>query len=157
MPNWCDNSLTVYGLREDVDRFVAQATSPDDHKDPNHPLAFDCILPLKWEQQDYTWWAYEAHREPQCHFGPKAYSRYLFRTRWSPPGSFLDQVAPTFPELTFVLRYWEFLAGFTGMAVWDDGELIYQAHRPPIEGVDFYYTQGRVMPADEVLDSLEEF
>lgn len=55
---------------------------------------------------------------------------YTFQTAWSPPVPVITALAARFPELRFVLKWYERGAAVKGILKFEKGELIYQDSQP---------------------------
>lgn len=131
MPNWCSNTLRVFGPTEDVSRFKAQATGYS----PWHAtteqeqtiLNFHSLVPVPpeilaagyndagyhWERDNWgcKWGACEASLADEW----EGHLSYSFETAWAPPIAFLEKLAPQWPTLKFLLDYEEMSMGFKGI------------------------------------------
>lgn len=144
MPNWCSNTLTVYGPKAVVDKFIEDNKGSDDHEDTKGlPLSLDRALPtprnedgtLIGEGMDirsaevlegywYNWrtknWGTKWDLSNETHFEQEdlgeGQSRavYYFDSAWSPPVEWLEVVAPRYPELSMKIEYREEGVGFEG-------------------------------------------
>lgn len=66
-------------------------------------------------------------------------AEYRFETPWSPPIAGFDAISEMFPELTFVLRYYDMGMGFAGCAGFHNGDmedLSTENIRTPLDGLD---------------------
>jgi hypothetical protein len=142
MPNWCDNTLTVEGAEETVQRFKQMAKLQAGKADSDLSLASLYPIPDNVYQGDLgpeesqrygknTWYHW-------CitHWGTKWDVQatltdalpvrlvYWFQSAWSPPVPWLKKVARDFPRLRFVLTYDEPGMAFAGTAIADQGRLI---------------------------------
>lgn len=67
------------------------------------------------------------------------YVDYRFETPWSPPIAGMDAISLMFPDLTFVLRYYEMGMGFAGCAGFRNGDMVdYSTENieTPLDGID---------------------
>ena len=131
MPNWCNNTLRVFGPDEAVIKFKEQAAGyspwmPANHQAPN-ALNFHSLVPVPpeilaagYEPAGYDW--------ERTHWGCKwgacdsrlmdewpGYLCYVFETAWTPPLPFLEQLARQWPVFKFLLDYEELGMGFKGI------------------------------------------
>ena len=131
MPNWCSNTLRVFGPAEDVRRFKEQATGYLPwHKIKGQKqtvLNFHSLVPVPpeiltagyndagyhWERENWgcKWGACEASLADEW----EDTLIYSFDTAWSPPIAFLEKLAPQWPTLKFLLDYEEMSMGFKGI------------------------------------------
>jgi hypothetical protein len=134
MPNWCENSLTVSGSIEALDKWRV-ALANDKTIEP--VLQFNKLMPLPPEEEE-NW--YEWHNE---HWGtkwdidkdegtpwsscPTEYS-YSFDTAWGPPVKLFDNISIDFPDVCFELSYWEQGMCFAGNIIFQNGQVMHQEH-----------------------------
>jgi hypothetical protein len=132
MPNWCNNTLRIFGPEGDVRRFKEQAAGhspwhPVEGEDKN-VLNFHSLVPVppevlaagysdagcEWELKNWgcKWDACSASLADEW----EGTLIYVFDTAWTPPIPFLAKLAPAWPMLTFLLDYEEMGMGFTGIA-----------------------------------------
>ncbi|HOG38616.1 MAG TPA: hypothetical protein PLD95_04055 [bacterium] len=123
MPNWCENVLTISGLKNVLDEFivVARLNKPKpcnlnnlDVCEEDEVLNFNSLYPIPSNISNatdtYDWEV----KNWGCKWGASS-SRlfkisntvigYDFLTPWSPPIKFLLKVSKDFPELKFYLKY----------------------------------------------------
>ena len=129
MPNWCNNTLAIYGTVEDVTRFKAKAVGHSPwHKDQTeNALNFHSLVPIPpdvlsagYDPAGYGWetanWGCKwgaCHSELMDEW--EGHLEYRFDTAWSPPVAFLTTLAPQWPTLIFLLDYEEMGMGFKGI------------------------------------------
>jgi hypothetical protein len=132
MPNWCNNTLRIFGSEGDVRRFKEQAAGhspwhPMEGQDKN-VLNFHSLVPVppevlaagysdagcEWELKNWgcKWDACSASLADEW----EGTLIYAFDTAWTPPIPFLSKLGPQWPNLIFVLNYEEMGMGFTGVA-----------------------------------------
>jgi hypothetical protein len=134
MPNWCTNTLAIYGPEEEIKRFKAKAAghSPWAH-DESNLLNFHSLVPVppeviaagyntagyEWELANWgcKWGACESDLIEEW----EGFLKYTFDTAWSPPMTFLGKLGPQWPTLIFLLDYEEMGIGFKGIAKVNDG------------------------------------
>ena len=130
MPNWCNNTLRVFGPDEAVRKFKEKAVgySPwDQTPEKDNVLNFHSLVPVPEEVLAAGYNAAGFHWERQ-HWGCKwgacetqlvdewdGELQYAFETAWAPPIPFLKNLAPQWPTLKFLLDYEEFGMGFKGI------------------------------------------
>lgn len=153
MPNWCNNVLVVRGKRDKLEEFRAYASGmeckekemakrikeenirpleeeqfipvPDDverHSDPN--LMSDEMY--KWRNENWgTKWGFCNVDEPRD--GGEALI-YGFDSAWSPPEPLVRKMGEMYPELEFVLMYYEPGMSFKGKLRIRDGKTVEDNH-----------------------------
>ena len=136
MPNYCDNSLTIYASEETVERIRAFVRSDESEFD------FDKVIPMpeyiyvgplgKEERELYgknNWYDWCT-----TNWGTKWNSdevsfkdnNFFFLTAWSPASPVIAKLAEKFPEAEFWFQYEEMGMGFCGVEVYQNGELAYE-------------------------------
>ena len=134
MPNWCNSTLCVKGLKASVDSFLELIRSEVTLFD------FCRIVPetsVNQEQGGKNWhvenWGTKTNAYLACvehdrqweHDGKTfAQASIRFRTAWTAPGHVVRRAAEMFPELSFDLFYFEPVAGFDGRLSFERGEVI---------------------------------
>ena len=130
MPNWCSNTLRVFGPDAEIIRFKQRAAghSPWDAKEPEHNvLNFHSLVPVPpeilaagyndagydWEREHWgcKWGACESQLVDEW----EGHLHYAFETAWAPPIPFLEKLVPQWPTLKFLLDYEELGMGFKGI------------------------------------------
>jgi hypothetical protein len=145
MPNYCDNTLTVSGEPQVLREFkhAVRAVEVDPYTGRRPVLDFDRLVPMPSELLEnraevqpgcvpgwYSWrvenWGTKWNAQaPRLSGTLKSGDlRYRFLTAWTPPYEWLQTVAPTYPSLTFHLRYQEEMGHFEGDARWEGGKLV---------------------------------
>ena len=144
MPNWCENVLTISGLKNVLDEFivVARLNKPKpcnlnnlDVCEEDEVLNFNSLYPIPsniidladsydWEVKNWgcKWGACES----KIYENSDNEVEYEFLTPWAPPRNFLIKVSRDFPELKFRLEYEEPLMGFGGIIKFQNGKVIYE-------------------------------
>jgi len=139
MPNWCNNTLSIYGTVEDVVRFKKQAIGYSPwHKieaDNENALNFHSFIPVPadilasgYDPLGYEWeLANWGSKWGACHSKLldewEGHLEYAFDTAWTPPLAFLTHVAPLWPSLIFLLEYEEMGMGFKGLSKFKGDEV----------------------------------
>ena len=131
MPNWCSNTLRIFGPDEAVVRFKEQAAgySPwtQVREQEQNLLNFHSLVPIPpeilsagyndagyhWEREQWgcKWGACETQLVDEW----EGHLHYAFETAWVPPIPFLEKLAPQWPTLKFLLDYEELSMGFKGI------------------------------------------
>jgi hypothetical protein len=89
----------------------------------------DLFDPQKW-YDGYSWcvshWGtkWDLCRDGFYSSSSDGYAEYEFNTAWSPPCPWLKKVAADWPDLKFVLTYYEPGAWFAGKLVMEGGEVV---------------------------------
>jgi len=131
MPNWCENRMWVFGFGEAA--FEQAAEFLDKSKEEDSDLVFHKLVPLneedekvwdykravdlwgtKWDPCDVTLLASIERNYVQL--------EYSFDTAWAPPFAWLKTVSKKFPDLLFLLTYFEPGVGFMGVAKYQAGD-----------------------------------
>jgi Ferredoxin-like domain in Api92-like protein len=128
MPNWCTNTLAIYGPEADVKKFKEKSPGISPwHGEESNILNFHSLIPVPSEiiaigynNTDYEWelanWG--------CKWGAceselieewEGHLKYTFDTAWAPPVPFLSKLGPQWPTLIFLLDYEEMGIGFKGI------------------------------------------
>jgi hypothetical protein len=152
MPNWCDNTLTISGTKEDLEEFKNKA------KTDKEVLSLNNFVPMPKELDidsgsfsgDKKTEMEKIYKENEKKYGYKSwyewcvenwgtkwevmdadilneeddYIDYRFDTAWSPPTEWLQKVAKQNPNLNFKLVYREDGMGFMGADYYEGGELV---------------------------------
>lgn len=116
MPNWCSNTLRVWGDPQQLALFRVKSKINDKEE-----LSFAGTYPMPPEEEKnwYSWcctmWGtkWDACETQVEELGEHTIT-YLFDTAWTPPTAWLEHVAPQFPLLHFELTYTEPGVGFAG-------------------------------------------
>lgn len=131
MPNWCYNSLTVYGSDEFLDPFrdkideMGQAA----HEGRFIGGLFEALCPIpnvddkNWYEKRLNNWGTKwdvGFNEIELN-DDKNMRQLRFDTAWSPPFDFLLSVSMDYPALRFDLHYREDGMGFGGHAIFLQG------------------------------------
>jgi hypothetical protein len=145
MPNFCQNRLEVSGDVAVIEQFANRV------RKGNSILSFDSLIPTPPEMLVgdallgaspawYTWrcenWGTKWDAQDSLDVeGVQQYNKHFclvtqwmdgvdFLTAWSPPSAFVEKASALYPELTFMLRFYEGGVGFAGEQCFEDGELI---------------------------------
>lgn len=142
MPNWCSNTLAVFGPTADVVRFMEDNKATDEGA-----LSFARALPTpdqtQFEGMSYSdtkdepnyWYNWnvnnwgtkwdldeEVHVEWKNNEDGTSMAFYTFDSAWAPPTDWLAYVAPLYPELNMKIEYREDGMGFAGILGFHHGE-----------------------------------
>lgn len=129
MPNWCSNTLTVRGKKEDLDNFISKIGIDED----KHYTIISSLYPVPEEFKEDNKWYYWSIEHWGCKWDDSATSMsmksdiaaiFTFETPWSPPVGAFNTISEMFPTLIFYLYYIEEGMGFEGYAKWMNGKCI---------------------------------
>jgi hypothetical protein len=121
MPNWCENSLSVIGEKEEIKRFYEKGLEISPYKNQGQWSLFPYYpYPGEW---DYDWccenwgtkWDIDFEDYGIAEIEGDAFSA-CFETAWAPPVEWLKKVQGDYPELKFRLEYSEDGMEFRGVA-----------------------------------------
>lgn len=163
MPNWCDNSLQIWGPAKDVKkcRAAMKSKESDFDFDKIHPLpkalkGTTAPTPKGEEEQAkkfiklygapdwYEWqiknWGTKWNIDPSSLVvqpdGPQNV-RYNFSTAWSPPEKIVACLADKFRTLSFKLEYCEPGCAFAGVLEVERGKVVDRAcYEPGMRGYE---------------------
>lgn len=145
MPNWCENTVTITGSKEDIDNVIEFL------KDAESEFSFDRIMPYPepfWSMDDkaragkfepfdvddgynsggYEWCSFNwgskwpAYEVSRCRLSANEI-QYSFDTPWAPPIGVLDELASKMPRLAIEAYYREPGMMFEGERKYANGEL----------------------------------
>lgn len=143
MPNWCENTVTITGSKEDIDNVIEFL------KDAESEFSFDRIIPYpepfrsmddkagagKFEPFDdgynsggYEWCSFNwgskwpTYEVSCCRLSANEI-QYSFDTPWAPPIGVLDELARKMPRLAIEAYYREPGMMFEGERKYANGEL----------------------------------
>lgn len=140
MPNWCENTLTVFGAEKDLKKFVEEAksdeeplsfakTAPEpDYSQVKVKSTYPSITKKEFVDTEEAWWDWRIQNwgtkwdlsEVQFEdYGD--FVEYSFMSAWSPPVEWLKIVSERYPKLEFKLKYDEPGMAFMGAARAEDG------------------------------------
>lgn len=153
MPNWCENLLSIYGTKDEMDKIINTIKTEDSEYqilEKLYPTPADLLIgdaPMSdltekqienKEKHGYTDW-YEWRID---HWGTKwpesdlhlsqEYTEYTdqaviafrFETAWAPPIEAFNKISSDWPNILFCLYYQETGMGFCGRNVWANGECV---------------------------------
>ncbi|GHT83155.1 hypothetical protein FACS1894137_03550 [Spirochaetia bacterium] len=127
MPNWCENYLKVVGDRKDLDVFLAECFSKDEHG--RVFLDFEKIVPLgdtgdDWYEKNLNNWGTKWNVS-DCDIEDNDSSFTLwFETAWSPPIPIMEALTKKYTGLSFTLEYSEGGVGYRGIFESQNGEVL---------------------------------
>ena len=121
MPNWCENTLEVWGDKKELKEFKEKTIKEDIFhmgellpNTGNPDLWYDFNVAnygTKWDDMEIDDVA-----------GDEEQLRVIFMSAWSPPSEFIENIYKKFPKLRFKLKYDEPGMGFFGITTAGDGE-----------------------------------
>ena len=137
MPNWCDNTLTIRGNKETIQKFIESSVEVEDNKQTW--LRLGKLHPAP-EEDWYDWrianWGCKWECEIYNMDVTDEYAKIYFSSPWSPPCEWIDFVSKRFfPDLHFRLSFIETGVWFCGMIEGQNG--------------NFEGTQGEIITTDE--------
>ena len=135
MPNWCFNSLTVSGSRDDLLVFAEQARGTSLAAEGELPLSLHALVPapdLGNDAKGYEWrrktWGTKRDLDGVDFHDCEMFLCYRFATAWSPPRNWLGLVSGQFPDLRFELAYAEPGEIIAGELVCEEGSVRTMSH-----------------------------
>ncbi len=138
MPNWCGNTLTIRGPKEDRDAFIEGFPSVDDDATPEFIRNY---IPIPEDIGDgwYDWaienWGTKwGDCDTRIIYNNDRATAVGFSTAWSPPVAAIETISQMFPTLQFVLSYEEGGMCFLGVIALVDGKCFFNKF---IEGADY--------------------
>jgi len=141
MPNWCYNTTTIRGSKEDIDKFEAFLT------ERNGENWFDYFAPTPKELENEGWYEWNVSNwgtkwNVTCYQWERLNEESIhmvYDTAWSPPINLYDTIQST--GLTVESEYCEEGMGFVGQY---------------IDGIDECYEYSDVEDLDNIPDHLVE-
>ena len=151
MPNWCENHLSIYGKKEDMDKFISVIKAGEDEYkilDNLYPtpeelmigdvsFTVDEIQKANLEKFGYkSWYDWRidkwgtkwqecdlfVQQEYTIRAEDKSEIAFGFNTAWAPPIEAFNKISADYPSILFCLYYEEPGMGFCGKNIWFDGE-----------------------------------
>ena len=120
MPNWCDNTLEVWGDEKELKEFKEKTIKEDvfhmgellpNTGNPDNQYDFNVTnYGTKWDDMEIDHIA-----------GDEEQLQIIFMSAWSPPSEFIENIYKKFPKLYFKLKYDEPGMGFLGVTTAGDG------------------------------------
>ena len=154
MPNWCSNSLVVYGDKESLNNFNNGLVSIDGYPSillsyfPRPEFRDTNNHETKYDNQTYNlenfgaidWYDWSVDnwgtKWGDCNtlliLSNDKCLEYSFDTAWSPPIEGIQHISSKFPTLTFMLFYSEQGMGFMGHFIVSNGVVMMQESGPYI-------------------------
>lgn len=152
MPNWCENNLSIYGNKNDMQKFLNAIRTEEDnysilenlYPTPEElnigDVSFNTDEQQIKNQEKYgykSWYDWRIDKwgckwpESSLSVGQEytensddtAIIAFNFETPWSPPIEAFNTISANWPSLLFCLYYEEPGMGFCGNNVWIKGEL----------------------------------
>jgi hypothetical protein len=124
MPNWCDNSVTVQGPKENLDSFYEAMKYEGDFRLLRAfiPASDYHSTDVGYNNGGYEWciatWGTKwSESELQVHYAPNGIDM-TFETAWTPPLSGIAKIAAMWPTLTFSVEWSEPGMQFVGAAIY---------------------------------------
>ncbi len=136
MPNYCDNSLTIYASEETVERIREFVRSNESEFDFNQITPMPKHIydgPVGAEERElygrnnwYDWrmqnWGTKWNSD-EVQFGN---DNFNFLTAWTPASPVVAELARRFPEADFWFQYEGMNEDFCGVQVYQSGRLVYE-------------------------------
>lgn len=128
MPDWCDNSLIVSSNdKETLKKFFEENVVPDEGNLEFSCLSFNKSVPKPEGNYGNRWcienWGTKWEADSSVYEMDEETLLFNFLTAWSPPIQWLEAVSKKYPDLHFELRFAEKGCGFSGYALYDNGDL----------------------------------
>jgi hypothetical protein len=132
MPNWCENTVKVYGEQEELNKFCASFNVLKNETPLTvlipYPTKFDG--PFGYNNEGYNWcvanWGSKWH---ETDFFLKRFDFYVelnFVSAWEPPLVGYLSISNMFPELIFSCVYDEPGLCFMGASVFNAGSVLWK-------------------------------
>lgn len=150
MPNWCENNLSIYGKKEDMEKIIKVITSTEkEHSllETLYPTPEELeigdvsMTPDERQLENFKLYGYKSWYDwridkwgckwPESslevgqdytEYGDHAVIAFNFETPWSPPIQAFNKISQDYPNLLFCLYYEEPGMGFCGRNIWANGE-----------------------------------
>ena len=121
MPNWCENTLEVWGDKKELKEFKEKTIKEDVfHMGELFPNTGNPDNWYEWNIANYgTKWD---DMEIDYQTGDEEGLQIMFASAWSPPSEFIENIYKKFPKLHFKLKYDEPGMGFVGVTTASDGK-----------------------------------
>lgn len=137
MPNWCENSLSLFGEYEILMNFFKE------NKTDNSELSFEKLVPFpdgnydrdfavsewgtKWEPSNiYLIFTPEELESLNEETRNNFKIEYSFDTAWGPPINWLEKVSKKYKNIIFEIEYAEGGCDFAGIQIYKQGELTHE-------------------------------
>lgn len=151
MPNWCSNNLSVYGPKDEMDKFIEVIKISDGEYnllEKLYPTPEDLMIDSSFGKDSpeqisnremygyadwYDWriakWGTKWTESDLCLGQEYTVNEdantgtiaFNFETAWSPPLEAFDKISEDWPELLFCIYYEETGMSFCGNAIWKNG------------------------------------
>lgn len=138
MPNWCENTLKVKGKRKDLDDFQNKIRitdflqslipMPNELENTQSPRRGKPNLNLiakfgtdNWYDWKIKHWGIKWDIQLGLMTNSSRQIKYWFESAWAPPITAIENVSKIFPNLKFVLEYYEPGMGIRGKATSQNG------------------------------------
>lgn len=136
MPNYCENSLTIYASDETLEKIRNFVRSDENEFDFNNVIPMpshiynDSLGTKEWKLYGmnnwYDWsnqyWGTKWNSVDACFSD----NNFYFETAWTPASPVVAELARLFPKAEFWFQYQEFGVGFCGVEVYQEGRLVYE-------------------------------
>lgn len=176
MPNWCTNVLTVSGPASDLSaarsKFAAPYAQPGSEEMNTGPLllwnlANPCPTPEDVARYDQDWfdmhleaWGTKWDVDSSLQVDPETGNLiYSFASAWSPPIGAVISASADWPTLTFEIDYDEPGSDFSGLEVYQAGEVVAAEQGPsrsffcPVCEMGSYIPRGQELACPIVASS----
>jgi hypothetical protein len=152
MPNWCENNLSIYGKKEDMDKLMDVINIGNNefslleklYPTPEALLIGDVPMnPDEVQLENFKLYGYKSWYDWRCDkwgckwpesdlsigqeytvFGEYAEIAFNFETPWGPPIQAFNKISGDYPNILFALYYEEPGMGFCGTNVWAGGDCV---------------------------------
>lgn len=165
MPNWCSNHLSIYGKKEEIDKFISVIKVAEDEYqllEKLYPTPEELLMgddSENWDEKKLankekfgyqSWYDWRIDKwgtkwtESDLNIGQELTNydsgnsviAFNFESAWSPPVEAFDKISKDYPNLLFCLYYEECGMCFCGRNVWANGESIESSQAELIQ--DFF-------------------
>ncbi len=122
MPNWCNNSLSISGPNEDLEKLLRDA---DNGEEGNFSLEKLVPIPKELSEDWYNWrvsnWGTKWDIGKVDIEKSDEHMSFNFETAWAPPIEAFNTISKNYPNLSFELTYEEPGMDFCGKAEFQNG------------------------------------
>ena len=123
MPNWCNNTLEIWGDEKELKEFKEKTII---NKEKTFHMGG--LLPMPKDQDSWYDWNVANYgtkwddMEIDDVAGDEEQLQVIFMSAWSPLSEFIENIYKKFPKLYFKLKYDEPGMGFFGVTTAGDGD-----------------------------------